>query len=123
MASRPFASINVALETDEEPPDLIGGSIKVRAGASGHSSPPLTRGIEHNNPKSSHFLMYLQETVSPGGPTGTILISFYPFRYSLVTLGLVHIEVTLMLGLKCWDCLVSFYALKQRRIQLYTREH
>ncbi|XP_064275268.1 attractin isoform X3 [Passer domesticus] len=29
MASRPFASINVALETDEEPPDLIGGSIKV----------------------------------------------------------------------------------------------
>ncbi|KFW75824.1 Attractin, partial [Manacus vitellinus] len=28
MASRPFASINVALETDEEPPDLIGGSIK-----------------------------------------------------------------------------------------------
>lgn len=30
MASRPFASINVALETDEEPPDLIGGSIKVR---------------------------------------------------------------------------------------------
>lgn len=30
MASRPFASVNVALETDEEPPDLIGGSIKVR---------------------------------------------------------------------------------------------
>ncbi|KAM3831714.1 LOW QUALITY PROTEIN: attractin [Vipera latastei] len=30
MASRPFASINVALETDEAPPDLIGGSIKVR---------------------------------------------------------------------------------------------
>ncbi|MEE6511099.1 hypothetical protein FKM82_017421 [Ascaphus truei] len=29
MASRPFASVNVALETDEEPPDLIGGSIKV----------------------------------------------------------------------------------------------
>ncbi|XP_053556310.1 attractin [Bombina bombina] len=28
MASRPFASVNVALETDEEPPDLIGGSIK-----------------------------------------------------------------------------------------------
>ncbi|XP_033870460.3 attractin-like isoform X1 [Acipenser ruthenus] len=28
MASRPFATINVALETDEEPPDLIGGSIK-----------------------------------------------------------------------------------------------
>uniref|UniRef100_A0A8D2LY14 Attractin n=1 Tax=Varanus komodoensis TaxID=61221 RepID=A0A8D2LY14_VARKO len=28
MASRPFASINVALETDEEPPDLIGGSVK-----------------------------------------------------------------------------------------------
>lgn len=35
MASRPFASINVALETDEEPPDLIGGSIKVRAAALG----------------------------------------------------------------------------------------
>lgn len=33
MASRPFASINVALETDEEPPDLIGGSIKVRVHA------------------------------------------------------------------------------------------
>lgn len=30
MASRPFASVNVALETDEEPPDLIGGTIKVR---------------------------------------------------------------------------------------------
>uniref|UniRef100_A0A670Z9I7 Attractin n=1 Tax=Pseudonaja textilis TaxID=8673 RepID=A0A670Z9I7_PSETE len=29
MASRPFASINVALETDEAPPDLIGGSIKM----------------------------------------------------------------------------------------------
>ncbi|TRY98175.1 hypothetical protein DNTS_017735 [Danionella cerebrum] len=29
MASRPFATINVALETDEEPPDLIGGSVKV----------------------------------------------------------------------------------------------
>ncbi|KAJ1213302.1 hypothetical protein NDU88_000940 [Pleurodeles waltl] len=28
MASRPFASVNVALEMDEEPPDLIGGSIK-----------------------------------------------------------------------------------------------
>ncbi|KAG8453284.1 hypothetical protein GDO86_000064 [Hymenochirus boettgeri] len=28
MASRPFASVSVALETDEEPPDLIGGSIK-----------------------------------------------------------------------------------------------
>ncbi|MGH0168163.1 UNVERIFIED_CONTAM: hypothetical protein FKN15_054031 [Acipenser sinensis] len=28
MASRPFATINVALETDDEPPDLIGGSIK-----------------------------------------------------------------------------------------------
>ncbi|XP_062852126.1 attractin isoform X1 [Trichomycterus rosablanca] len=28
MASRPFATINVALETDEEPPDLIGGSVK-----------------------------------------------------------------------------------------------
>uniref|UniRef100_A0A4W3GLH3 Attractin n=1 Tax=Callorhinchus milii TaxID=7868 RepID=A0A4W3GLH3_CALMI len=28
MASRPFAAINVALETEEEPPDLIGGSIK-----------------------------------------------------------------------------------------------
>ncbi|XP_073467126.1 attractin [Aquarana catesbeiana] len=28
MASRPFASVNVALETDEEPPDLIGGSVK-----------------------------------------------------------------------------------------------
>ncbi|XP_060696082.1 attractin [Hemiscyllium ocellatum] len=28
MASRPFATINVALETEEEPPDLIGGSIK-----------------------------------------------------------------------------------------------
>ncbi|KAM8938952.1 attractin [Pelodytes ibericus] len=28
MASRPFASVNVALETEEEPPDLIGGSIK-----------------------------------------------------------------------------------------------
>uniref|UniRef100_A0A8C6WF45 Attractin n=1 Tax=Neogobius melanostomus TaxID=47308 RepID=A0A8C6WF45_9GOBI len=26
MASRPFATINVALETDEEPPDLIGGN-------------------------------------------------------------------------------------------------
>lgn len=25
MANRPFASVNVALETDEEPPDLIGG--------------------------------------------------------------------------------------------------
>lgn len=41
MASRPFASINVALETDEEPPDLIGGSIKVRAGALGWASPQL----------------------------------------------------------------------------------
>ena len=29
MASRPFATINVALETDEEPPDLIGGNVKV----------------------------------------------------------------------------------------------
>nr|XP_033809079.1 attractin [Geotrypetes seraphini] len=29
MASRPFASINVALEMEEEPPDLIGGSIKI----------------------------------------------------------------------------------------------
>lgn len=28
MASRPFATVSVALETDEEPPDLIGGSIK-----------------------------------------------------------------------------------------------
>ncbi|XP_051503645.1 attractin-like isoform X1 [Myxocyprinus asiaticus] len=28
MASRPFATINVALETDEEPPDLIGGNMK-----------------------------------------------------------------------------------------------
>uniref|UniRef100_A0A8D0D1I6 Attractin n=1 Tax=Sander lucioperca TaxID=283035 RepID=A0A8D0D1I6_SANLU len=28
MASRPFATINVALETDDEPPDLIGGNIK-----------------------------------------------------------------------------------------------
>lgn len=35
MASRPFASINVALEIDEEPPDLIGGSIKVRGEAEG----------------------------------------------------------------------------------------
>lgn len=31
MASRPFATINVALETDEEPPDLIGGNVKVGA--------------------------------------------------------------------------------------------
>lgn len=30
MASRPFATINVALEADEEPPDLIGGNVKVR---------------------------------------------------------------------------------------------
>lgn len=29
MASRPFATINVALEADEEPPDLIGGNVKV----------------------------------------------------------------------------------------------
>ncbi|GLD47643.1 attractin isoform X2 [Lates japonicus] len=29
MASRPFATINVALETDEEPPDLIGGNVKM----------------------------------------------------------------------------------------------
>lgn len=29
MASRPFATINVALETEEEPPDLIGGNVKV----------------------------------------------------------------------------------------------
>ncbi len=29
MASRPFATINVALEMDEEPPDLIGGNVKV----------------------------------------------------------------------------------------------
>lgn len=36
MASRPFASVNVALETDEEPPDLIGGSIKVRSGLKVH---------------------------------------------------------------------------------------
>lgn len=36
MASRPFASVNVALETDEEPPDLIGGSIKVRSGSKVH---------------------------------------------------------------------------------------
>ncbi|XP_043920393.1 attractin [Protopterus annectens] len=28
MASRPFATVSVALETEEEPPDLIGGSIK-----------------------------------------------------------------------------------------------
>ncbi|XP_030628506.1 attractin [Chanos chanos] len=28
MASRPFATINVALETEEEPPDLIGGNVK-----------------------------------------------------------------------------------------------
>uniref|UniRef100_A0AAY4ETR7 Attractin n=1 Tax=Denticeps clupeoides TaxID=299321 RepID=A0AAY4ETR7_9TELE len=28
MASRPFASVSVALETDEEPPDLIGGNVK-----------------------------------------------------------------------------------------------
>lgn len=38
MASRPFASVNVALETDEEPPDLIGGSIKVRSGSKVHTS-------------------------------------------------------------------------------------
>lgn len=31
MASRPFATINVALETEEEPPDLIGGNVKVSA--------------------------------------------------------------------------------------------
>lgn len=29
MASRPFATINVAVETEEEPPDLIGGNVKV----------------------------------------------------------------------------------------------
>ncbi|TWW72496.1 Attractin DPPT-L [Takifugu flavidus] len=29
MASRPFATINVALETEEEPPDLIGGNVKI----------------------------------------------------------------------------------------------
>ncbi|CAG01262.1 unnamed protein product, partial [Tetraodon nigroviridis] len=28
MASRPFATINVAVETEEEPPDLIGGNVK-----------------------------------------------------------------------------------------------
>ncbi|TNN33782.1 Attractin [Liparis tanakae] len=28
MASRPFATINVALETEDEPPDLIGGNVK-----------------------------------------------------------------------------------------------
>ncbi|XP_064190789.1 attractin-like [Anguilla rostrata] len=28
MASRPFATINVALEAEEEPPDLIGGNVK-----------------------------------------------------------------------------------------------
>lgn len=28
MASRPFASINVAMEAEEEPPDLIGGNVK-----------------------------------------------------------------------------------------------
>ncbi|KAG5265473.1 hypothetical protein AALO_G00242870 [Alosa alosa] len=28
MASRPFASVSVALETDEEPPDLIGGNVR-----------------------------------------------------------------------------------------------
>jgi len=31
MASRPFATINVALETEDEPPDLIGGNVKVSA--------------------------------------------------------------------------------------------
>ncbi|XP_036406915.1 attractin-like isoform X3 [Megalops cyprinoides] len=28
MASRPFATVNIALEMDEQPPDLIGGSLK-----------------------------------------------------------------------------------------------
>lgn len=38
MASRPFATINVALETDEEPPDLIGGNVKVSATFSSSTS-------------------------------------------------------------------------------------
>ena len=29
MASRPFATINVAMEVEEEPPDLVGGNVKV----------------------------------------------------------------------------------------------
>lgn len=41
MASRPFATINVALETDEEPPDLIGGNVKVSASFSTTSLPLL----------------------------------------------------------------------------------
>lgn len=43
MASRPFATINVALETDEEPPDLIGGNVKVSATFSQSKPPPNPR--------------------------------------------------------------------------------
>lgn len=45
MASRPFATINVALETDEEPPDLIGGNVKVRPTVFSDQSPPQRCGI------------------------------------------------------------------------------
>lgn len=38
MASRPFATINVALETEEEPPDLIGGNVKVSRSPDTHLS-------------------------------------------------------------------------------------
>lgn len=44
MASRPFATINVALETDEEPPDLIGGNVKVSATFFTTSLPWLEQG-------------------------------------------------------------------------------
>uniref|UniRef100_A0A8C2Q589 Attractin n=1 Tax=Cyprinus carpio TaxID=7962 RepID=A0A8C2Q589_CYPCA len=42
MASRPFATINVALEMDEEPPDLIGGNVK------GCADPIFISGIGSN---------------------------------------------------------------------------
>lgn len=42
MASRPFATINVAVETEEEPPDLIGGNVKVSRTPGGPTCVQLT---------------------------------------------------------------------------------
>lgn len=47
MASRPFATINVALETEEEPPDLIGGNVKVSRTPESSQFPELTGGLLH----------------------------------------------------------------------------
>lgn len=48
MASRPFATINVALEMEEEPPDLIGGNVKVSSTPEISQFPELTGGLSHH---------------------------------------------------------------------------